>query len=205
MNSEAASQKVYIEIVKKIRKMIDEDGLKPGDKIPSERELSERLQVGRSSVREALRAIELLGLIETRRGEGTFLRDSRGNQMVQIISTFILQDQKVVKDLKGTIQYIEMDGLRAVLQRNNDEQIHQFRHNVETMEITDDEFFLKIIELTDNHLLYRIWVILNEFYCSLDLKKETSSKSAYITLLDALLDGDEQEVLEKYKKLRKLL
>lgn len=185
--------------------MIDEDGLKPGDKIPSERELSERLQVGRSSVREALRAIELLGLIETRRGEGTFLRDSRGNQMVQIISTFILQDQKVVKDLKGTIQYIEMDGLRAVLQRNNDEQIHQFRHNVETMEITDDEFFLKIIELTDNHLLYRIWVILNEFYCSLDLKKETSSKSAYITLLDALLDGDEQEVLEKYKKLRKLL
>jgi len=205
LNSEAASQKVYIEIVKKIRKMIDEDGLKPGDKIPSERELSERLQVGRSSVREALRAIELLGLIETRRGEGTFLRDSRGNQMVQIISTFILQDQKVVKDLKGTIQYIEMDGLRAVLQRNNDEQIHQFRHNVETMEITDDEFFLKIIELTDNHLLYRIWVILNEFYCSLDLKKETSSKSAYITLLDALLDGDEQEVLEKYKKLRKLL
>ncbi|WP_019154824.1 FadR/GntR family transcriptional regulator [Robertmurraya massiliosenegalensis] len=205
MNSEAASQKVYIEIVKKIRKMIDEDGLKPGDKIPSERELSERLQVGRSSVREALRAIELLGLIETRRGEGTFLRDSRGNQMVQIISTFILQDQKVVKDLKGTIQYIEMDGLRAVLQRNNDEQIHQFRHNVETMEITDDEFFLKIIELTDNHLLYRIWVILNEFYCSLDLKKETSSKSAYIILLDALLDGDEQEVLEKYKKLRKLL
>ncbi|MGG0719764.1 GntR family transcriptional regulator [Robertmurraya massiliosenegalensis] len=205
MNSEAASQKVYIEIVKKIRKMIDEDGLKPGDKIPSERELSERLQVGRSSVREALRAIELLGLIETRRGEGTFLRDSRGNQMVQLISTFILQDQKVVKDLKETIQYIEMDGLRVVLQRNNDEQILQYRQNIETIDMTDDEFFSKIIELTDNHLLYRIWVILNDFYCSLDLKKETSSKSAYITLLDALLDGDEKEVLEKYKKFRMLL
>ena len=43
--------------------------------LPSERELSSRLNVGRSSVREALRALELVGLIETRRGEGTFIRN----------------------------------------------------------------------------------------------------------------------------------
>lgn len=124
--------------------MIDEDGLKPGDKIPSERELSERLQVGRSSVREALRAIELLGLIETRRGEGTFLRDARGNQMVQLLSTFILQDQKAVKDLKDTIQFIEMDCLRVILQRNNDEGIHHYRQTVEMLDdVSDDEFFFE--------------------------------------------------------------
>ena len=41
--------------------MIEKDSLKPGDKIPSERELSERLNAGRSSVREALGALELLG------------------------------------------------------------------------------------------------------------------------------------------------
>lgn len=75
--------KVYIGIVKQLRAMIEHDGLKPGDRLPSERELSERLGVGRSSVREALRALELLGLIETRRGEGTFMRDFRGNQLVQ--------------------------------------------------------------------------------------------------------------------------
>ncbi|MDF1507016.1 GntR family transcriptional regulator [Robertmurraya sp. DFI.2.37] len=206
MNSEAVSKKIYIEIVKKIRKMIDEDGLKPGDKIPSERELSERLQVGRSSVREALRAIELLGLIETRRGEGTFLRDARGNQMVQLLSTFILQDQKAVKDLKDTIQFIEMDCLRVILQRNNDEGIHHYRQTVEMLDdVSDDEFFLKMVELTDNHLLYRIWVVLNDFYRSLDLKKETSSKPAYLAVLDALMNGEEKEVIEKYKKLRKLL
>jgi DNA-binding FadR family transcriptional regulator len=206
LNSEAVSKKIYIEIVKKIRKMIDEDGLKPGDKIPSERELSERLQVGRSSVREALRAIELLGLIETRRGEGTFLRDARGNQMVQLLSTFILQDQKAVKDLKDTIQFIEMDCLRVILQRNNDEGIHHYRQTVEMLDdVSDDEFFLKMVELTDNHLLYRIWVVLNDFYRSLDLKKETSSKPAYLAVLDALMNGEEKEVIEKYKKLRKLL
>ena len=63
-------QKYILEIVKQLREMITADDLKSGDKIPSERELSERLNVGRSSVREALRALELLGLIETRRGEG---------------------------------------------------------------------------------------------------------------------------------------
>ncbi len=56
--------KVYREIVMQLSEMITAGGLKPGDKIPSERELTERLNVGRSSVREALRAIELLGLIE---------------------------------------------------------------------------------------------------------------------------------------------
>ena len=52
---------------------MEEDGLVAGDRLPSERELSSRLNVGRSSVREALRALELVGLIETRGGEGTFI------------------------------------------------------------------------------------------------------------------------------------
>ena len=65
-----------------------------GGKLPSERELAERLQVGRSTVREALRSLELLGIIETRRGEGTFLSDFRKHQLVELLSTFILQDAK---------------------------------------------------------------------------------------------------------------
>ena len=85
MGSGSNKTKLYLEIVDKIRQMIVRDGLLPGDKLPSERELSERLQVGRSSVREALRALELLGLIETRRGEGTFLRDVRNHQLVEIL------------------------------------------------------------------------------------------------------------------------
>ena len=70
LNKSTPSTKLYQEIVEKLRQMIESDGLVSGDKIPSERELSERLNVGRSSIREALRALELLGLIETRRGEG---------------------------------------------------------------------------------------------------------------------------------------
>ena len=109
--------KVYLEIVKQLREMISADNLQSGDKIPSERELSERLNVGRTSVREALRALELLGLIETRRGEGTYIRDFRGNQLVQLLGTFILQDEKAKLDVIETKNLIEMDFLRLVLNR----------------------------------------------------------------------------------------
>lgn len=66
--------KVYVEILKQIRQLMQSNQLQTGDKIPSERELAERLNAGRSSVREALRALELLGLIETRRGKARLLK-----------------------------------------------------------------------------------------------------------------------------------
>lgn len=204
LKTDVTKNKIYIEIVGKIRVMIEEDGLKPGDKIPSERELSERLQVGRSSVREALRAIELLGLIETRRGEGTFLRDASGNQLVQLLSTFILQDEKAIRDVKDTKYLIEMDCLRLLLLRNNDEQLREFRNRIEKTEIEDDEFFLRLVELADNHLFYRIWLILSDFYNSLNLQKAVNSKQDYLALVDELIFSNEEMVLKEYKRLRNL-
>ncbi len=60
-------------IVEQIKSMIVKGNLKPGDRLPPERELSEMLNVGRTSVREALKALSSLGLIERSR-EGTFVK-----------------------------------------------------------------------------------------------------------------------------------
>ena len=59
------NKKRFLHIVQQLRELIEKENIQPGDKLPSERVLTERLQVGRSSVREALRSLELLGLIET--------------------------------------------------------------------------------------------------------------------------------------------
>lgn len=195
--------KVFIEIVDKIRKMIDRLDLEPGDKIPSERELSERLHVGRSSVREALRALELLGLIETRRGEGTFLKDGRGNQLVQLLSTFILQDEKARRDVIETKHFIEMDCLRLVLQRNNEEKLLQFKKWAHTVSFSDREFFHRICQLADNYLFFRIWMILTDYYRAIHLE-ENGDREGYLNLIDALFRANEEEVLSSYKKLRNL-
>jgi len=57
----------------------------PGTKLPSERQLAESLGVGRPTVRAALKALDVLGVIEVRRGEGTYLRTTTSDMLPQAI------------------------------------------------------------------------------------------------------------------------
>jgi GntR family transcriptional regulator, transcriptional repressor for pyruvate dehydrogenase complex len=196
--------KVYLEIVKQLREMISADNLQSGDKIPSERELSERLNVGRSSVREALRALELLGLIETRRGEGTYIRDFRGNQLVQLLGTFILQDEKAKLDVIETKNLIEMDFLRLVLNRADEKRLIRVKSLVEAGQLNDDQFFFQLVEMADNYLFSRIWLILKDYYNSLNLEKVEYNSKSYLLLLEALVEKDEIKTLTAYRQLRNL-
>src|SRR5437588_4833829 len=61
-------------VAEQIIGLIQADGMGPGSRLPTETELMERMQVGRSSVREALRGLAVLGLVEIRQGQGTFVR-----------------------------------------------------------------------------------------------------------------------------------
>lgn len=203
MKPSQAVPKVYLEIVKQLRHMITEDRLKPGDKLPSERELSERLNVGRSSVREALRALELLGLIETRRGEGTFIRDFKGHQLIPLLSTFILQDENSKRDVIETKFLIEKNCLSLILKRADLESFLTDRRLIRDP-INDDEFFLRIVQLADNHLLLRIWVILADYVNSLQLYMQKPVKEDYKRLLTALSDRDEEKIAVAYHLLRGL-
>jgi DNA-binding FadR family transcriptional regulator len=199
-----AGSKVYIEIVEKLREKIDADGLKSGDKIPSERELSERLNVGRSSVREALRALELLGLIETRRGEGTFIKDFQDHQLVQLLSTFILKDVKAQQDVFETKCMIEMDCLRLLIKKMDEESLKGLNEYSNSDMINDDDFFNRIVKMAENHLLYKIWVILKDYCQAQGLEQLKSYKEDYLHLLKGLERNDEEKTLSAYRELRKL-
>ncbi|WP_051120232.1 FadR/GntR family transcriptional regulator [Bacillus sp. 1NLA3E] len=184
--------------------MIESDNLKSGDKLPSERELTERLNVGRSSVREALRSLELLGLIETRRGEGTFIRDFRGHQLVELLSTFVLQDKQAKKDVPETKYLIELDSLLLIVQRNNDEKLNIFYNWVQNNPFSDDEYFLNIVKLSENRLLLRIWLILKEYYNSLPSHEKPIPTTYYSALVEALIAKDQLAIISVYSELRKL-
>lgn len=199
MTNSKQNSKVYIEIVEYLRSLIDKNRLKPGDKIPSERELSDRLNVGRSSVREALRALELLGLIETRRGEGTFLKNFREHQLVQLLSTFVLQDEQAKKDVKETKYLIELGSILLILLNDKLDNLY-IRQWEEKEAIDDKEFFYELVKATDNFLLKKIWMILNDYYDSLNMQPLNVLKSCYINLLKAIESKNKEQAIELYKK-----
>src|SRR5659263_63183 len=63
-------------VLEKIKEMIVSGDLKPGARLPSERDFSSNLEVGRASVKEALRILEILGLIEVKHGDGSYLKQN---------------------------------------------------------------------------------------------------------------------------------
>ncbi|HWI62977.1 MAG TPA: FadR/GntR family transcriptional regulator [Symbiobacteriaceae bacterium] len=77
-----ANQRIYQQIVEQISRMIGDGSLKPGDRLPPERQLAEEFGVSRAAVREALSALGLMGLVEVRPGEGTFVRSATEDGLV---------------------------------------------------------------------------------------------------------------------------
>ena len=179
--------KMYLEIVKKIRAIIVADGLTSGDKIPSERELSDRLNVGRSSVREALRALELLGLIETRRGEGTFIKDFKEHHLVELLGTFILEQDKTKTDLLETKMEIEKACIQLFAGKAGDKEYTLLYEMIDSSGFSRTDFFKQIVTLIDNHLLLRIWNIINSYALIItkDNRIESNLFKSLIQLLEA--------------------
>ncbi|MDF9482060.1 GntR family transcriptional regulator [Bacillus cereus] len=204
----SSNTKVYLEIVKKIRSIMEEDGLVAGDRLPSERELSSRLNVGRSSVREALRALELVGLIETRRGEGTFIRNFYDNGLVQLIAPFLLQDEKTIRDLLQTKRLLEKDMIRIVCNLPKEtfskvlRKLHQvLEGNENSIPMLHQTFFKTLIEQVDNYLLYRIWMIVNDYVSTLSCKVSRDSIDMYRKLYATLEEKQENDALKIYDEL----
>ncbi|MGD6846938.1 FadR/GntR family transcriptional regulator [Rossellomorea aquimaris] len=204
VNSLHSHAKVYIGIVHQLREMISKDGLKPGDKIPSERELSERLNVGRSSVREALRALELLGLIETKRGEGTFLRDFRDHHLIDLLGMFILEDHKAQEDILYTKMMIEKEALKDLFSEKK--KMDALFKKVSEAENLDD-VFRDIVMMNANHLAQRIWNILNDFETLIcgEIKITERMREEITRMLQGIENQDKETVQEKYKRVREIV
>jgi len=90
--------KVYEDVAKQIERQILKK-LKPGDKLPSERELAEMLQVSRSSIRDAIRSLELMGLVEPRQGAGTIVRGLSAESLLNPFANALKHRQELVSEL----------------------------------------------------------------------------------------------------------
>lgn len=90
---------VYESVLAQLNALISESGMEPGERLPPERELVERLGVSRVSVREALRALESMGKIEIRPNAGSFLVHPNGNAFASQMKSVLPVDRAFLEHL----------------------------------------------------------------------------------------------------------
>ena len=98
--------RLYQDIVSQIEGLLERGELHPGDQLPPERALAEQFQVSRASVREALRSLELLGVVETHAGGGTFVRRTVPEDLARPLSNLIARGHTIsdVIEVRGLIE-----------------------------------------------------------------------------------------------------
>jgi GntR family transcriptional regulator, transcriptional repressor for pyruvate dehydrogenase complex len=98
--------RIYEAVAEQIQRRILED-LEPGDALPPERELVRMFGVSRSSVRDAIRKLELLGLVEARQGSRTVVREPSADALSTPLTSVLLQKRKVIAELLDFRKMIE--------------------------------------------------------------------------------------------------
>jgi len=172
--------KVYEEVARQIQNHIFEN-LKPGDVLPPERELAQRFGVSRSSVRDAIRSLELIGLLEPQQGRGTVVCEPSADAVVGPLTAVIMQKRKLVKELLDVRKVVEpplarraalhvTDSLIGELEQLLERQSAKVRKGEMAIE-EDNEFHYRIARAADNAVLLQIVDVL------MDTLHETREKS----------------------------
>jgi GntR family transcriptional regulator, transcriptional repressor for pyruvate dehydrogenase complex len=112
-----------VEVAQSLLSFLLSGELRPGDRIPGERTLSQTLGVGRSALREALKSLTLLGLLEVRQGDGTYLSSTNSSLLPRIVEWGILLGEQHITDLVEARQEIEVVLAGLAARRRTDEDI----------------------------------------------------------------------------------
>jgi GntR family transcriptional repressor for pyruvate dehydrogenase complex len=122
---------LYEDIVQQFHALIRQGKLKHGDRIPSERDLSERLKVSRSSVREAIRSLELQGLVVSRRGSGTFINADNLDSVLALMAASLNPGRDDLADVFEMRHLLEPPIAALAAQRATREDVERLRRILE--------------------------------------------------------------------------
>ena len=139
-------QPIAEQVVQQLLSLILAGSLKPGEQLPPERELAQTLEVSRPSLREALRALSLLGVVNIRQGGGAFVSSLNPEELLGPIHFFVSLDEHNLQALFEARILIESGLAALAATRITDEEISRLRACVELDEdaLSDPEQFAKL-------------------------------------------------------------
>lgn len=211
-------QKVNVgeQVFERMKQLILDGEWKPADKLPSESELANRFGVSRVTVRQALQKLNTMGLVETRLGSGTFVKEiDAGSTMQELLPTAYLSsplDQ--IMEFRRIIDS-ESAGLAArrateeevgVLRQINSDMIQEYEAgDLKGFARKDSEFHFKIGEISKNPLLIKTNAILQEILRSsmvdfIEVRGYESAIKYHTLIVEAIAKHNEKEAVELVRR-----
>lgn len=162
--AEAKATKLYEDIAARMIAQIHAGSLRPGDRLPPERALAEEYGVSRTAIREALRSMEMMGCVESRVGEGTFIKAPSLSNIVDPFSMVLTQNGQLGSELIEVRLILETEVAALAARRRTDEQLLRLQSALSTMEEdiasggmgveADGEFHAILAEAAGNDALH---------------------------------------------------
>jgi GntR family transcriptional regulator, transcriptional repressor for pyruvate dehydrogenase complex len=175
--------KVYEEVARQIERLILKK-LKPGDKLPSERELAEMLQVSRSSIRDAIRGLELIGLVEPRQGAGTIVKELSSESVVNPFANTLKRQREQVTELLDFRKMLEPPLAARAATHATEDEIAEMEEILQRQETKlkggepaiaeDTEFHYAVALASGNSVILKVLDVL------MDLLRDTRERTLQI-------------------------
>lgn len=163
-------------VFEQLRQNIISENLSSGTRLPSEQDLARQFGVSRTSIRAAIQRLGTLGLLETRNGEGTFIREpSVGSIIDPVFKSFHYKPEQILEILEFRMA-VEMLSCRLAARRANSSEISHLGQIIDRMllaleaddhhqySIEDLQFHRFIAEISHNSLLLTVIENLSDFY-----------------------------------------
>jgi len=175
--------KVYEDVARQIERLILKK-LRPGDKLPSERELAEVLSVSRSSIRDAIRSLELAGMVEPRQGAGTIVREVTASSVANPLANALKRKEELMSELLDFRRILEPPLAGRAATHASSEEISEMEDILNRQEqklrksestITEDsEFHYAVAMASGNSVVLKVLDIL------MDLLRDTRERSLQV-------------------------
>jgi len=177
------NKRAYEDIVQQIRTLIEAGKLKRKDHLPSERDLSETFRVSRTTVREAIRTLESMKLLQSRQGDGTYVLASSEESLIHPLAVALFNEKDDIRDIFYIRKIIEPHVAELAAENATPQDIEEMERILQQQEEsighgeniieTDSAFHKLMVKATTNRVMERLIVVL------IDLLKQSREK--YLT------------------------
>ena len=162
--AQRAPEPISSEVTRRLLDYLISGKVQPGERLPSERQMAQTLGVGRSHVRQAIKSLTVLGLIDVRQGDGTYLKRTDSPLLPLAIEWGLMLGAKHSQDLVEARSELEILVAGLAAERRTDADLEAMREHLQAMQTEDNESFvradialhLRIAQATGNQSLLQI-------------------------------------------------